>query len=73
MRFMTVVLMAGLLFTVDASAQRMRGRQAGGQTFMAGQGQGPRGERTCDGTGPKGQGGGKGQCQRSGQMGRCRR
>jgi hypothetical protein len=73
MRLMTVVLMMGLLFTMDASAQRMRGRQSNSQSFMAGKGSGARAGRTCDGTGPKRQGGGGGQGQRSGQRGPCRR
>lgn len=64
MRWMTVVLMAGLLMTLPASAQRMGNRGGGGQAMTCNKGAGPKGSGVCDGTGPKGQCQGKGQGQR---------
>jgi len=75
MRLMTIILMTGLLFTLPASAQRMRGRQMAQSSFAEGMGKG-QGKRNCDGSGPKKQGRGKGcspgagQCGRQGQAGR---
>lgn len=69
MRLITVALMAGLLLTLPASAQRMRGRQMQASSFAGGMGKG-QGKAACDGTGPKHRGQGKG-CQRG--AGQCLR
>ncbi len=73
MRLMAVILMAGLLFTLPASAQRMRGRQMASSTFAEGAGKG-HGKGICNGSGPKRQGNGfsrgAGRCGRQGQAGR---
>jgi hypothetical protein len=71
MRIVAATLMAGLLLTLPASSQCRRGWQAAqGSNLASGKGMGPKGGRTCDGTGPKRQGkGGSGGCAR-GQAGR---
>lgn len=69
MRLMFAMLMAGLLLTLPASAQGMRGRRGPqASSFVSGSGNCPKGGRTCDGTGPKrqGHGQGQGQCQGNG-------